>query len=224
MSASRQHRPVVTLASLYGAGGSIVGPRVAERLGVPFLDRAIPDAVAKQAGIPEDAVADVDEQPRTAMERLVARLGRASTLSGGAGGSVERLDMQERDLRSDIEEFLARACVSGGVALGRGGMVVLAEVPWALHVHLGGPREARLQQRMRLTGMDRATTERRLKVSDRTRIGYVRHAYGVDGEDPALYHLMIDSTALDLGTCVEVIVTASQARTGRTRPSPGTKE
>ena len=64
MTTSGQHPPVVTLASLYGAGGSVVGPRVAERLGVPFLDRAIPDAVAKQTGLPEHAVADVDEQPR----------------------------------------------------------------------------------------------------------------------------------------------------------------
>ena len=33
-------RPVVTLAAFYGAGGTVVGPRVAERLGVAFLDRA----------------------------------------------------------------------------------------------------------------------------------------------------------------------------------------
>ena len=105
MSANDQHLPVVTLASLYGAGGRVIGPRVAERLGVPFLDRAIPEAVARQAGLPEDAVADVDEQPRTAMERLVAAL------------------------RAHIEEFPARMSVSGGVALGRGGMVVLRDVP-----------------------------------------------------------------------------------------------
>ena len=219
MTTSGQHPPVVTLASLYGAGGSVVGPRVAERLGVPFLDRAIPDAVAKQTGLPEDAVADVDEQPRTAMERLVASLGRSSTVSGGAGGSAERLDMQERELRAYIEEFLARASVSGGVALGRGGMVVLRSVPWALHVHLGGPREARLQQRMRLEGIDHETAERRRKVSDRTRMEYVRRAYGVDGEDPSLYHLMIDSTALDLDTCADIIVAASRARTPRLAPT-----
>jgi len=212
MSAGGPHRPVVTLASLFGAGGSYVGPRVAERLGVPFLDRAIPEAVAKEAGISEEAVADVDEQPRTLMERLVAALGRTSTVSGGAGGSVERLDMQERQLRAHMEKFLARASVSGGVAVGRGGMVVLRDVPWALHVHLGGPREARVQQRMRLAGFDRETADRLLKISDRTRIGYVRHAYGIDGEDPGLYHLMIDSTALDLDACVDLIVTASRAR------------
>jgi shikimate kinase len=53
MTTSGQHPPLVTLASLYGAGGSVVGPRVAERLGVAFLDRAIPDRVAKQTGLPE---------------------------------------------------------------------------------------------------------------------------------------------------------------------------
>jgi cytidylate kinase len=67
---------------------------------------------------------------------------------------------------------------------------------------------------MSLAGLDRETVERLMKISDRIRIGYVRHAYGVDGEDPSLYHLMIDSTALDLGTCVDLIVTASRARAG----------
>ena len=46
------HRPVVTLAALYGAGGSVVGPQVAQRLGVPFLDRGISQAVAFRAGLP----------------------------------------------------------------------------------------------------------------------------------------------------------------------------
>lgn len=30
MTTSGQHPPVVTLASLYGAGGSVVGPRIAD--------------------------------------------------------------------------------------------------------------------------------------------------------------------------------------------------
>ena len=64
-------------------------------------------------------------------------------------------------------------------------MVVRRDVPWALHVHLGGPREARLRQRMSRGGVDRETAERCLKISDRTRIGYARHAYGIDGETPA---------------------------------------
>jgi Cytidylate kinase-like family len=215
-------RPVVTLAALYGAGGTVVGPRVAERLGVPLLDREIPEAVARQSGLSDDAVAGVDEEPRGAMARLASTLGRAGTITGGAGGSDERLDLQERRLRGYIEEFLARSRVTGGVAIGRGGMVVLRSLPWALHVHLGGPREARLEQRMRLEGIDREMAERRLEASDRARIGYVQRAYGVDGGDPAFYHLMLDSTALDLHVCVDVIVAASQARVRDPRRSSAT--
>jgi cytidylate kinase len=210
---SPPRRPVVTIAALYGAGGSVVGPRVAERLGVPLLDREIPEEVARRTDLPEGAVSDIDEKPRSGLDRLVDTLGRASTLTGGGAGIDERLDLQERRLRAYVEEFLARASLAGGVAIGRGGMVVLADVPWALHVHLGGPREARIQQRMRLEGIDRETAERRQKAEDGARARYVRGAYGVDGGDPSLYHLMIDSTALDLDTCIDLIVTASRART-----------
>jgi Cytidylate kinase-like family len=96
---SGEVKPVVTLAALYGSGESVIGPRVAERLGVPFLDREIPEAVAQRAGLSTDAVAVVDEAPRSGTERLISRLGRATTVSGGAAGAAEHLDLQERRLR-----------------------------------------------------------------------------------------------------------------------------
>jgi len=203
---------MVTLAALYGAGGSVVGPKVAERLPLPPPDRAIPGPGAQRTGLSDDAVADIDDQPRSTVQRLMASLGRSTTVSGDGAGSVERLDIQERAVRARIEEFLARSSVSGGVAIGRGGMVILRSVPWALHVYLGGPVEARLRQRMSLEDIDHDTAQRRQRVEDRTRIEYVQRAYGVDGTDPQLYHLMIDSTAVSLDTCVDLIVAASQAR------------
>ena len=204
-------KPVVTLAALYGAGGSIIGPRVAEQLGVPFLDRQIPDAVARETGLPEGAVEGVDEQPR-GVERIISTLSRASTIGGGGAGSQERLDLQERRIRAYIERFLAGTSVSGGVILGRGGMVVLRGSPVALHVYLQGPPEARLRRAMETEGVDRATARRRQRIEDEARRGYVRRAYGVDGDDPRLYHLILDSTELDPDTCVALIVAASRAR------------
>ena len=217
---SPHHPPVVTLAALYGAAGSVIGPRVAEELGVPFLDRDIAEAVAKRSGLSQATVADVDDVPRSTLDRIAASLGRASTISGASGGSVEHLDVQEGAVRRHVEEFLARATISGGVAMGRGGMVVLRSVSWALHVYLGGPPEARIAQRMAIEGIDRATAEERQRVEDSARISYVRRAYGVDGTDPVWYHLMLDSTAIDVDTCVDLIVAAAQARTRHPRPSP----
>ena len=217
---SPNHPPVVTLAALYGAGGSVIGPQVADRLGVPCLDRVVPQAVAQRAGLSEATVADVDDVPRRGLDRLAGRLARASTISGAVGGSAEHLDVQENAVRRQIEEFLARATLTGGVAIGRGGMIILRSVAWALHVHLGGPQDARVAQRMAIDGIDRATAEARQRAEDGARMSYVRRAYGVDGGDPALYHLMVDSTAIDVDTCVELIVTAARARTRHPKPSP----
>ncbi|MDQ3822232.1 MAG: cytidylate kinase-like family protein [Actinomycetota bacterium] len=184
---------------------------MAERLGVQFLDRAIPTSVATHAGVPEKAVADVDDSPRSGSERLLGILGRASPPTA-ASEQVERLDLEERRLRAEIEDFLAVASRSGGVVLGRGGAVVLASVPQALHVYLGGDRNARIERVMEVQAVDRETAAKRVEADDRARRAYVRSAYGVDGDNPALYHLVIDAVALGVDVCVELIVAAAQAR------------
>jgi cytidylate kinase len=209
------HPAVVTVAALFGAGGEVIAPRVAERLGVAFLDRAIPASVARNTGLPEAVVSAVEERPRTVVDRAVARLARASTLSAQPGAA--RLDMEERGLRAEIEGFLVLACRSGGVVLGRGGAVVLRAVPGALHVYLGGPWAARVERAMTKDGVDRRTAERRVDANDRARMEYVRTAYGVDGTDPGLYHLMLESTAFDVDSCVDLIVAASRARREHSR-------
>jgi len=207
----------VTLAALHGTGGSVVGPRVAERLGVEFLDRAISTAIAEGAGLTEEAVGTVEDRPRRGVDRLVSNLARVGDATTATGRPVERVDLEEGRLRREIEEFLARASRAGGVVLGRGGAVVLASVPGALHVYLGGPREGRVEQVMESEGVDRATAERSVDANDRARREYVREFYGVDGDDPILYHLVLDAVALGVDGCVDVIVLASNYRRGRDR-------
>jgi cytidylate kinase len=204
-------RPVVTLAAYFGAGGDVVGPRVAEHLGVEFLDRGIPRAVARRLQVPEEAAAEYDEQhaaPR-GVDRFFQGLSR---VPGPDGTPLPALQDDEGAYQSETEEFLARASTSGGVLLGRGGMVVLRSVPGVLHVMLGGPRDARLHQAVRLYGLDQAAAEDRIDATDRARAEYVQRRYGVDPDEPTLYHLRLDSTALDLDTCIEILVAAARAR------------
>jgi hypothetical protein len=203
---------VVTVAAVHGARGSVIAPRVAERLGVSFLDRAIPSAVAKLAGLTPENLESVDESPRSGVQRLVSGLARVAN-AGTAGDQVpSRIEFEERRLRGEIEGFVAEARLSGGVVLGRAGAVILADVPGSLHVYLGGPVEARVRALMELEGIDRAKAEDNLRAHDRARRAYVREVYGADGDDPSLYHLMMDATALGPDACVDLIVAASRLR------------
>jgi cytidylate kinase len=206
---------VVTLAALYGVGGSVIGLRVAERLGVEFLDRAIPRSVAERAGLSEVAVTEADDEPRSRWSEVFDALGRASPPTG-ASAQPEGLDLEHRRIHAEIERFLADAGRTGGVVLGRAGAVVLASVPGALHVYLGGDRDARIERVMDDDGTDRATAARRVKANDRARRDYVRSVYGIEGDNPSLYHLMIDAVSLGVDVCVDLIVAASESFT---RPS-----
>ena len=65
---------LVTISAAYGAGGSLVGPALAERLGVPFVDRAVPAAIADRLGISHDAAERLDENVESGIERILAHL------------------------------------------------------------------------------------------------------------------------------------------------------
>jgi cytidylate kinase-like protein len=175
---------------------------------VDLLDRNIPRAVAQELRVPEAAAAGYDDQgdaPR-GLGRLLESLGRVP----GPYGTPVVDPGEENRYRSETEDFLARAVRAGGVVVGRAGMVVLRDVPGVLHVMLGGPRESRLSSGMTLDGIDRRTATMRLEAHDRAREDYVR-GYGADPRDPDLFHLRIDSTAIDLDVCVDLIVAASRS-------------
>jgi cytidylate kinase len=193
------HRPIVTVAAEHGAAGDIVAPRIADALGVPFLDRALPTSLA--------ATSEESERP----SGLVAKLARASMIL--AGEPVERMDLDEGHMRAELAEFLARTSTAGGVVLGRGGVLVLADVPAALHVLLSGACEGRVERVAERGGIDLEEAERRVRAHDRARREYVRRAFGVDPDDRALYHLIVDTVALGVDASVELVVAASRART-----------
>jgi cytidylate kinase len=201
---------VVTLSSLYGTRDDVIGRRLAERLGVVFVDREIPAFVAERLGVPEEALAMYDEQHRSTLGGLIDALAWAPVPS--LGQPPERLEVVEHEYKAGVEQFLVRTATSGGVILGRAGAVVLNAVPGALHVRLVGPRAARVRRVMASEAIDEETAERRIQDHDRARAAYGHKLYGIDPADDDLFHLVIDSTAFDLETCVDLIVAASDAR------------
>jgi cytidylate kinase len=202
---------IVTVSAAYGAGGAIVGPRLAERLGVPFLDRAIPTEVAERLAVPLDEAAVHDEAIGGLLARVALRLAPIG-LAFGAEASADTID---EDAYRRTTETIIREHASAGnaVVLGRAGALVLRNDPRAFHVRLDGPRERRIEQAQRLGAGDRTTVERTMEETDRAREAYVRHFYRADARDPSYYHLVVDSTAIPLDTAVELIVCAAESRT-----------
>jgi cytidylate kinase len=202
---------VVTVSAAYGAGGAEVAPAVAERLGLPFHDRAIPAQVAGRLGVPVAEAEANDETVVRGVWRLVASLG---TMPDPVGGVLPTSALpDERAYRQQTERVLTEiADGAGGVVLGRAAAMVLGSRADCLHVRLDGPTERRLESAVARSGRPWEEVRRELEVMDRTREAYVRHFYRCDPRGAKHYHLVVDSTALALGTVVDLVVTAARGR------------
>jgi cytidylate kinase len=203
---------LVALSASYGAGGSVVGPALAERLGVPFVDRAIPVQVAEHLDVSVDDATAHDEQ---AADSFLDRLLRGFIGTDiGVPAPLPAETFTSEDFRKATEQvLLAQAATGKGVILGRGGMIVLRDDPHVLRVRLDGPPERRLAQAVAIGETDEQTARETLGKLDRAHADYVRQFYGADIHDCTLYHLVIDSTTIGLDGCVEIIARAAAVLT-----------
>jgi cytidylate kinase len=194
--------PVVTISASYGAGGSVVAPRLAERLGWPFVDRMIHGRTAALPGESGESVSPDEVGPPGLLETLLSGAAGAGVLVGPAPLAETVMELRER-ADAALAALMAGA---GGVVLGRAAAVVLAGRPRTVHVRLDGPPERRIARAAGLEGIDLATARDRQVRTDRARNLFVRRLYRRDPEDPALYHLRLDTTALALEDVVALVV------------------
>ena len=212
--------PGVTISAGYGAGGSIVAPRVARLLELPLLDRAISVRVAAQlhVSVPE---AEGGAVRRSLTERFFTALAALTADVVAVGTDAAPRDLAEPpdeagQFRAQAEAIMRAALASGAVILGRAGAAAFQDEPGVLRVRLFGPADARIAQAIRLGDGDQATARQRLAEVDRARAQYVRRLYRAGIDDPDLFHLHIDSTVLPLEACADLIAAAYRAL-----PQPG---
>jgi cytidylate kinase len=207
--------PGVTISAGYGAGGSIIAPQVARRLGLPLLDRAISSRVAAQLHV------SVQEAEGAVIRRSLADrfLAVLAPLAGGVLGAgtdsapPEALPPPDDAafFREQAEAIMRTALVTGAVILGRAGSAAFRDEPGMLRVRLFGSTEARVAQASRIESVDPAVARQRLPEVDRARAQYVRRLYAADINDPDLYHLQIDSTHVPFAACTDLITAAYAA-------------
>jgi cytidylate kinase len=200
ISASPQ---VVTLFESYGSGAGVIGPRLADALGIPFHEQAFSSEQLERN-------AELREK-----EGLLARVFSAMGSSSFGGVDVGDVSAGQRDNYDLVMQNTAtvqeRARI-GGVIVGRNGAYILADWPTALHVKLDGPLEQRIARAAQEAGISAARAARRQKNEDKIRADMSLELYGWDPRDPTRYDLVVNTGRMDLDACVEIIAQASRAK------------
>jgi cytidylate kinase len=200
---------LITVSAAYGAGGSVIAPALAGRLGLPFLQRVTTSEGHVAEPGPCDEQLSAEEVRATPVHRLLAHFTQA--MPAGPTQSPPSTHHQDEHLRGHGEAGIHRLLAGGGgVILGRAAAIVLGK-DRGFHVRLDGPAERRVVQGAAIEGISQEQARERLGAADKARTAYVRRLYRCDPADSSLYHLVIDSTAMPLDTVTELIVTAARA-------------
>jgi len=167
---------LLTLSRQLGSEGDWIAREVARELGFCYMDHQIVNRAAREAHVPEVALAHLDE---------LGFLG------------LRPSPQAHRAYLNRVESILLELAEHGNVVIvGCGGQVVLRNHPQAIHVQVVTPIELRLTRLMALERIPEDAAVNRLTASDKRRATYLKENYGVDWLDPTLYDLVINTRTI----------------------------
>ncbi len=201
----------ITLSRQYAAGGSEIARMVAEELGWTVVDNAFVDQVSQRSGFDAGDVAELEERVPGFLERLA----RSSALSLpeqllSAPELIE--DPAELKLARITQELVSELGRRDRIVMvGRAAAAVLAREENALHVRLVAPEATRLRSAIERLRVPAEEAPNRLAETDRNRERYHREYYGRDWNDPANYHMVLNTDLLGYRGSADLILARARA-------------
>ncbi|HHV22933.1 MAG TPA: MFS transporter [Propionibacterium sp.] len=191
-------RPVVTINEQYGAGGTYIGQRVAERLGVPFVGSKFSSAEIEEI----DRAAEAEPT----MNRWLWDFAHTSNADIDAAVRADA-ESNTRVVKENTAEVVGFVKDDGGVILGRDATRVLALMRGAFHIRLEAPVRVRIDRAAETAKISRETAAQRQSREDRMRNEMSMRLMKYDATDHAYYDLVVN-TADSLDEAVDQIVAA----------------
>jgi cytidylate kinase len=125
----------------------------------------------------------------------------------GSASLLERWKIDKQKLaRFTAEEVLELAQQGNVVIRGWGATALLRDIPHVLLVRVCAPMAFRQRVMMeRLAIGDVSIARREIERSDAAHAGIVQGFFGVDWQDPVLYHVVLNAERVPIETCVKIV-------------------
>ena len=193
---------VITIARSYGSGGRKMGRLLAKELGYEYYDREILRIASDESGISEELFARADENTRkTMLYRVSERVYDGSIIPPESGNFISDENLfnyQAKVLRELLNE-------ESYICVGRAADFVLKDKPNVLTVYIDAPYEDRIEREMKRQGIGRSQAIHYIDKLDHYRESYYKYHTGRQWKRVENYDLCLDSAAVGLDNCVEVI-------------------
>jgi cytidylate kinase len=206
MSAPRAKGPVIAMSREPGSGGRELAFTLAERFKLQVYDREIIHKIAQSTHVTEQTVSFLDEKPRSLL---------TDWMSSFEPGNVYLSPyMYFQHLVNAVSAIARRG---SAVILGRGAHIILGQGQ-ALRVLVTAPYADRVRTVASREGVDFREAQRRLARAEAERHAFLEKYFRVQAADPSSFDLVLNTAALGIAGCVEV-VSAALSRIVQTQPA-----
>ena len=223
----------ITLGGMSGGGARDIGPIVAQKLKADYVDRIFLSNIAKDLGATVEALHQREEKLPSRAEKwihVVQRLLERSAVTGSAGdpyfgpGITALLTEEYEDIPQPtitrgheveddvyieaIESTMKEMAADGDVVfIGRGGHVILKDMPNVLRVGVIASFEDRVKTLMTREAIDRDNAIVTLEQRDQARKYFFKKYFDLDEPDnPNLFHFTINSSEISTNYAAEMVI------------------
>ena len=203
---------VITINRELGSGGKTVAKKLAEKLGVPFYDKAHLQSMEDKEGLNDEKIESLKTKKRTwwpDFKRIVE-------LDGGFAVSIydnlpnfavpEKNDTDEK-FRTEQEILKGIVDAESCVVAGRCSNITFKDHPNHLNVWIQSPIECRIDRVMKKKGIaSREEAEKFIREVDQMREDYVKRHTGASRYDTRNYDLVISMEGKTEEDAVDLIL------------------
>ncbi len=194
---NKSEKFVITINRELGSGGRSVGRKLAEKLGVPFYDKALIKALKEKYHLSVEEIEKLKGRNHNWWEdfKRIVSIGK-----GMNDSPYYQVEMgKEPDILTTDELFKAETAILKGIAegescviAGRSGFFVLRDMPNRLSILIQASMEHRIGRVMRRQNLSRQEAEEVIKKVDKMRENYINKYTGSSRYDTRNYDLVIN--------------------------------
>ncbi len=194
---------IITLARQVAAKGDEVAQDLAAKLDYKFITRKQIEERIIELGFPQDKLPKYDER------------------KPGFFASMAK----DRDAYQNLSQYaMLEAAAKGNIIIiGRGAFALFQSVPNHISVRLIASEKVRIARLMEEFGWNEKLAKQHIQESDANRNGFHKNFYNIDIDNPANFHMLLNTGSIAINDCGHIIAEFTRAHITPTKEAEGAR-
>ena len=200
---------VITINRELGSGGRTVGRKLAEKLGVPYYDKALIESLQKEYDLSVEKIEKLKGTKHSWWDDVV----RILDVGSGGGNCYMPQKADKADTLTTDEVFKTETLILQNLAAekscvvaGRSGFFIFRNHPNHLSIFIQASMPYRIQRLMRKQNLTEEEARKTIEKVDKMRENYVKKCTGTSRYDTRNYDLVISADGKTEDEIVDVIM------------------